>query len=625
MLALRSGEPHRVGAAMVEFLADLKRRKLVQWALAYLAGAWVVLQALGLAAESYDWPHHVMQVAFAVIALGFVVTLLLAWYHGEQGRQRVSGTELLLIALVLAVGGGLLWRFGGSVSPTHALDAAPRKAGTTAPGSVTGAASSAPGTMDVAGLAASAPIPAKSVAVLPFLNESGEKDQQFFSDGLSEDLITALSQFAGLKVISRDSAFQFRQSVDSSKVIGEKLGVAHLLEGSVRQQGGEVRISAQLVNAADGSVLWSQHYDRPYKDLFKLQDAITQSVANALKAKLLAVPGAVAQSDRPPSGNLEAYAAFLQARSAASQENGAGLQAAIEALDKAIQLDSRYAWAYAMLGDLWTGRYRLSSTAAAERQAAVNARAAIHMALELNPDLAIAHANYSYMLSSIDLDWDAALVECRKALQLSPNDPEVKGCLADAFATHGQLEKAIELAREVLKADPRGSIAWHWLGHYLFAVGRLDEAEQATRRQMELAPDGNNSYQQLAVIEVLRGNAASAMRWARQETSPAWRRFAVALVAQIGPDRAAADAALKGLIAHGGADTMAYQIAEVYALRKDPDATFKWLDRAWANRDSGLGTLLYTPFFSQYRRDPRFAAFCTKIGLPVPADASGKP
>jgi TolB-like protein/Flp pilus assembly protein TadD len=584
-----------------------------------------VLQALGLAGDSYGWPRHIMQVAFAAIALGFVVTLLLAWYHGEQGRQRVSGTELLLIALVLAVGGGLLWRFEGVAPPNSSPDAAQRNPGKAAPASVTGAASSGLRTIDVAGLAAPASIPAKSVAVLPFLNESGERDQQFFSDGLSEDLINALSQFAGLKVISRDSAFQFRHSADSSKVIGEKLGVAHLLEGSVRKLGSEVRVSAQLVNAPDGSVLWSQHYDRPYKDLFRLQDAITQSVANALKAKLLTAPGAVAQSDRPPSGNLAAYAAFLQARSAAGQHNGAGSQAAIEALGKAVRLDPRYAAAYAMLGDLWTSRYRLSPTAAAERRAAVNARAAIRTALELNPDLAVAHANYSYMLSSIDLDWDGALAECRKALQLSPNDPEVKGCLANAFATHGQLDKAIQLSREVLKADPRSATAWHWLGHYLFAAGRLDEAEQATRKQIELAPHGNNNYEQLVTIEVLRGNAGSAMRWARQETSSGWRRFSVALAAQIGPDRAAADAALQDLIAHGGADTMAYQIAEVYALRKDPDAMFKWLDRAWANRDSGLGTLVYTPFFSRYRDDPRFAAFCRKVGLPSTTDAVAMP
>lgn len=613
-----------MGAAMVEFLADLKRRTLVQWALAYLAAAWAVLQAVGLIADSYGWPHRVMQIAIAAVALGFVVSLLLAWYHGERGAQHVSGAELLLIALVLAVGGGLLWHFGGSASPTHAQDAV-RSPGKLLQGSVSRAVSSGSNSREVVGPAAPVSIPAKSVAVLPFLNESGEKDQQFFSDGLSEDLITALSQFAGLKVISRDSAFQFRGSKDSSADIGKLLGVAHLLEGSVQRAGDEVRITTTLVNAADGSVVWSQRYDQPYKDLFKLQDAITQSVANSLKAKLLTATGAVAQSDRPPSGNLAAYTAFLQARSAVGRPNGAGVEAAIEALHEAIRLDPHYAAAYAMLGDLWTGRYRLSPTGAAEREAAVNARAAIRTALELNPDLALAHANYSYMLSSIDLDWDGALAECRKALQLSPNDPEVKGCLADAFATHGQLDKAIRLTREIVKADPRSAAAWHWLGHYLFAAGQLDESEQATRRQVEFAPRGGNSYEQLATIEVLRGNATSALRWARQDASPGWRRFAVALAAQIGPDRAAADAALQDLIAHGGAYTMAYQIAEVYALRKDPDAVFKWLERAWANRDSGLGTLLYTPFFAQYRRDPRFAAFCRKIGLPVTSDAKAMP
>src|SRR5690348_13934065 len=438
---------------MTEFLSRLKQRKLVQWALAYAAFAFALMQGLDIVAQQFGWPEGARRGITLALVVGLFVVLVLAWYHGERGVQRVGGTELLIIALLLAIGGTLVWRFGpvaatrAGHSMTAGADSAVAIPDSTKPARVVGSALPVP----------AASIPQKSVAVLPFVNEGGDKDRQFFSDGLSENLITALSQFAGLKVINRDSSFRFRDSRDSVQAIAAKLGVAHLLEGSVQQQGGEVRITATLVNAADGSVVWSQRYDKPYKDLFKLQDAITQSVANALEAKLLIAPGAVAQSDRPPSGNLAAYAAFLQARSAADQHNDAGLQAAIDALDKAVRLDPRYAAAYATLGDLWTSRYRLSPTRAAERQAAVNARAAVRTALELDPRLALAHANYSYMLSSIDLDWDGALAECRKALQLSPNDPEVKGCLANAFATHGQLEKAIQLSREVLKADPRSA------------------------------------------------------------------------------------------------------------------------------------------------------------------------
>ncbi|MGH8216641.1 MAG: hypothetical protein ACREPZ_13245, partial [Rhodanobacteraceae bacterium] len=227
------------------FLARLRQRKLVQWALAYVAFAFALIQVADVIAQRFGWPDQVEKLLILALAIGFLVALVLAWYHGERGAQKVSGTEIVILALLLAIGGGLLWRYERVSPSTSRMDVAQRNQLTTT--------TNAP--------AQAIPIPAKSVAVLPLSNESGDKDQQYFSDGLSEDLITALSQFAGLKVINRDSSFRFRDSKDSVQAIGEKLGVAHLLEGSVRKLGDEVRVSAELVNAADGSTLWSQHYD----------------------------------------------------------------------------------------------------------------------------------------------------------------------------------------------------------------------------------------------------------------------------------------------------------------------------------------------------------------------------
>jgi len=234
---------------MTEFIARLKQRKLVQWALAYVAFAFALIQVLDVVAQRFAWPDQLERILILALAVGFFAVIVLAWYHGERGVQRVSSTEIVILALLLAIGGGLLWRFERS-SPSAVVIAS---------------------TPPAAALPI-AEIPAKSVAVLPLTNESGEKDQQYFSDGLSEDLITALSQFAGLKVINRDSSFRFRDSKESIEEIGGKLGVAHLLEGSVQKLGDQVRISTELVNRKDGSTLWSQHYDRPYKDLFALQD-----------------------------------------------------------------------------------------------------------------------------------------------------------------------------------------------------------------------------------------------------------------------------------------------------------------------------------------------------------------
>src|SRR6185312_9420654 len=398
---------------MAEFIARLKQRKLVQWTIAYVAFAFALIQVLDVVAGSYHWPDAVMHLAFGVLALGFIVVLVLAWYHGEQGRQRASGVELLLIALVLVIGGGLLWRFGrGGAQPVAGNVAAqPSVAAASARATSVSSIATAPGV----------PIPAKSVAVLPLANESGDKGQQYFSDGLSEDLINALSQFGALKVISRNSSFQFRDSKLSSAAIGQALGVAHLLEGSVQRLGDQVRVSAELVNAADGSTLWSQQYDRPYKDLFALQDDITKAVTDALKAKLLTTSDTVVQNDRTPGGNLAAYNDLLQGKFYMQRESGADMRKAIGYFQSAIRLDPRYALAWVGLADanaILAGNYVSGAQAV---QAWDKARAAVHTALSLDRNLALAHAVNVFILISADHDWARAEVEAQRAYELAPD------------------------------------------------------------------------------------------------------------------------------------------------------------------------------------------------------------
>src|SRR6202167_3103058 len=218
---------------------------------------------------------------------------------------------------------------------------------------------------------------AASIAVLPLANESGEAAQQYFSDGISEDLITALSQFPGLKVIGRSSAFQFRDSKEDSRSIGTKLGVAHLLEGSVRKSGDMIRVSAELIDTADGSMQWSERYDRPYKDLFALQDEITRAVAEALKTKLLAGEHASEQSKRPPSGNLEAYNALLQGSFYHSRKTEADLRKAIEFYTQATELDPRYALAWSGLSSVGTNLGEVFPEGAPAQVAYAKAREAV--------------------------------------------------------------------------------------------------------------------------------------------------------------------------------------------------------------------------------------------------------
>jgi TolB-like protein/Tfp pilus assembly protein PilF len=461
---------------------------------------------------------------------------------------------------------------------------------------------------------------AASIAVLPLANESGEAAQQYFSDGISEDLITALSQFPGLKVIGRTSAFQFRDSKEDSRSIGVKLGVAHLLEGSVRRSGDMVRVSTELIDTADGSTQWSERYDRPYKDLFALQDEITHAVAGALRTKLLRGEHAAAQSERPPSGNLEAYNALLQGRFYVQRSNTEpDARKALEYYTQATQLDPRYALAWSELSRLWTAMAGLG--AAPQQEAYAKAREASERALALSPELAATHVARGYLLHNADFDWRGAEAEYRRALALAPNDAEAKFYFGRQLASCGQVEQAIELTRQALATEPLRANWYDWLATYLTGLNRLDEAERAIRGAIELQPAAMGHHGALAIIEIQHGNAQAAIAAAQQEPVQAGRDIALGWALQIGGDRSAADAALKTLI-EKYSTVAAYQIAEVYALRNDANSTFEWLDRAWDNRDPGVANLLFDPFILRYRTDPRFAAFCRKVGLPVPGEAA---
>jgi serine/threonine-protein kinase len=463
-------------------------------------------------------------------------------------------------------------------------------------------------------------IPEKSVAVLPFSNDSGDPGQQFFSDGLSENLINALSQFAGLKVISRNSAFQFRNSKDTSAQIGKALGVAHLLEGSVQKEGGEVRITATLVNAPDSSILWSQRYDRPYQDLFALQDEITSAAAAALQVELLTAPGAVLQSERPPSGNLAAYAAYQHGVAYDALGTEQSFQQAIDAYTEAIRIDPKYAAAYAQLSSTTVIRAVQFQGGTQAIEAFARARAAVDTALALNPDLSLAHQARANLLQLVDMNWRGAEVEAQRALLLAPNDAKAQFGLAYISPALGRVRRAADLARQALLVDPRHSRWYEWLSYYLAATGQFDQAHQAIETSISLRPDGAANYEQLAVIEILRGDPAAALAAARKEPPGIWHDIAMTLALQVGPDHAAADAALD-VLSKQHADDAAYQIAEAYALRNDPEATFRWLERAWSNRDGGVFLLLSDPLILRYKDDPRFAAFAAKVGLPPITDA----
>ena len=581
---------------MDEVLQRLRQRKIVQWGIAYAAAAFALIQMLDLVGQRFGWPEPVGRTLIVAAAIGFAVTLVIAWYHGERGMQSVTGVELLIVALLLLIGGGLLWRVARA--PHENADVV--SSGAVLPSAIS--------TKLVA------PPDGKSIAVLPFANTSGDPSNEYFSDGLSEELISVLARIPDLKIIGRNSSFHFKDSRDDSRSIGEQLGVAHLLEGSVRKQGEHVRIAVDLITAADGRQLWAETYDRELKDIFAVQSDIAGAVVQQLKVKLLG-PRIAEAGAAGANPNIAAYNAFLHGQQLLGNFNAEDHRKAAGFFEEATRLDPQYALAYAQLsralrtlaGGFLTNKDELDDTYA-------RARAAALTALKLSPQLSEGHTALGMVLLTPDLDPSGAGTELRKAVALAPNDAVAVHGLAYLLTAQGRLAEAEAMTRQAIALDPKWGGPYQNLARIQIGTDRLDEAEATLRETIRLQPGTTHSYAYLTTIDLMRNDPAAALRDAALEPAGFWRDFAQTLALQVQPDRAAADRALQALIdvnRYGGP----YQIAIVYALRKEPDKVFEWLDHAYEVRDSGLTQLLVTPFLLDYRDDPRFVALAAKLKI----------
>jgi TolB-like protein/Flp pilus assembly protein TadD len=470
--------------------------------------------------------------------------------------------------------------------------------------------------------------PEKSIAVLPLVNSSGDPANEYFADGMSEEFISSLSRLQDLKVVGRTSSFQFKGTTDPSKTIGEKLGVFYLLEGSVRKSADRVRIAVALIKSADGANVWSETYDRELKDIFAVQSEIAGAVAKELKVALLGNNGQSAQfttAATPSNQNVEAYNALLQGNFYDNRHTVDDSRKAIDYYQEAIRLDPRYALAYAKLsGAAVTLAVNFSGSIPTRevQDAIAKARASAKRSLELDPNLADAHSAQGRTLRSIDLNFVGAEAEFRRALELAPQDASVMLALGTQMALLGRLDEAVALDQAAIALDPLRSASHQNLALALTPLGRYDEAEAAVRKAIELQPQAAASYAWLAIIQILRGKSGAAVEFAKKETDPFWRTYALALAHFANSNRAEADAALKKLIDEN-ANQSASQIASIYALRKEPDKMFEWLEHGWPTNDTGVAELLSDPFMRAYRDDPRFIAFAQKIG--VMPKAAAKP
>jgi len=592
------------------FFAELQRRHVYKVGAAYAVAGWLVVQIVTQVFPIFEVSALAQRIIVLVIVAGFPITVVLTWLFDITPKGIVRTDDL------------------PATGESHAMQRArvgmDRKMNYVL--ALLLVTAIAYFVLDRAVLrrdSAQATSNAKSIAVLPLVNTSGDAANDYFSDGLSEELIAVLAKIPGLKIIGRSSSFLFKGKSDDSRTIGEKLGVANLLEGSVRKQGDRVRIVAELINAADGRTLWSETYDRELKDVFAVQSEIASAVTDQLKIKLL---GAPAKSDAAPSNdNLAAYNALQQGTFYFRLSTEEGTRKAIEFYSEAIRLDPRYALAYAQLSAAWR---QLAATwlvgGGEANEGFAKARNAAQTALSLAPDLAAAHEALGFVLVTPDFDFAAAEAEFRKAEKLAPADAGPKFALSFLFAAQGQLAEAENIMRQTLPLDPLGVTRYLNLARILIGGGRYDEAEVALRKAIDLQPAAARLHAYLTTLDLIRGNAAAALQNAQLEPKGFWQDYALALAQQAHSDRAAADAALQTLIdkyAAGGP----FQIATVYGLRKEPDKMFHWLERAYTERDPGLTQLLGTPFILTYKDDPRFAAFCQKLKLPVPPPAVPKP
>ena len=448
----------------------------------------------------------------------------------------------------------------------------------------------------------------KSIAVLPFVDMSAGKDQEYFSDGLSEDLLNLLSKISELKVIGRTSSFSFKGKNEDLRIIGEKLGVAHILEGSVQKDGNKIRVTVQLIRTDDGFHLWSEKYDRDLEGIFKLQDDIASAVVKQLKLKLLATPANAASS----STNTEVYNFLLQGNYFSDKRDKENVAKALKFYLQALSIDSLNARAWAAVAKCFILQ---ASWGWIDRKGFEEAKKAATKALALDDKLAEGHRAFGEA-KMYDFDWEGAEVEYQKALNLEPGNPDVLRIIGILATALGHLDKAIRLYKQSLTLDPIRPITYLHLGIDMYYVNRLDEAIVALKKALELNPQFPRPHTFLGEVYLLQGKTEMALAEVQQETDETWKGYGISLAYQALGRQKEADKKLTDYIA-GFQQGNPYEIAEIYAFRGEKDKAFEWLEKAYKVRAARFIWFKNNPLFKNLEGDPRHKAFLKKMNLPV--------
>jgi TolB-like protein/Tfp pilus assembly protein PilF len=575
---------------MASVWQELKRRNVVRVGVGYTVVAWLLLQIADVVLNNISAPSWVFQAILLLLALGFPLALFFAWAFEltPDGLRKEKDVDRSA-SITHSTGRKLDFIIIGVLSLALVMFAIDRFALTTS---------------DSSEVTATGQL--RTIAVLPFENFSEDPNNEYFADGISEEILNLLAGIPELRVTSRSSAFSFKgQNVDIP-TIAAKLNVAHVLEGSVRKSGDKLRITAQLIEVNSDSHLWSETYDREFENVFAIQDEIAASVADAMQITLLGKKPKTKETDP------EAYALYLQGLHFFDLGTEEGLRRAGETISQALEIAPGYAPARVELGWTYIQQATMFGLITYDEASSL-ASQAFQTALAADPEYGRAYGGLAYVTMFYGQDFKLASEYLQQGLDLGPGDSALLGTLAQLETAVGRVEEAIALIRQTIARDPlNGHLA---LGRFLYFAGHLDEAADSLRLDLSLNPDAPYPQYVLGLVLMAQGETLAALMKIKEVPDDGWRLAGTAYAQHALGDNSASNAALDELIERFSAD-MAYQIAAAYAVRGDVDNAFEWLERAYENHDTGLLTLLVDPLLSNLHEEPRWIPFLNKMGLP---------
>jgi TolB-like protein/Tfp pilus assembly protein PilF len=592
---------------------ELKRRNVLRVGAAYVVLAWLVIQVVETIFPAFGFGDAAVRIVTIVFAIGLIPTLIFAWAfemtpEGLKKESEVDRSQsitphtgnkldrMIMVVMALALGYFAFDKF--VLDPQREAEQLAtleeQKTTEVEQARQEGRTEALVGSYGD-----------KSIAVLPFVNMSSDVDQEYFSDGISEELLNLLAKIPELRVISRSSAFSYKGKDMNLAQVAEELNVAHILEGSVRKAGNQVRITAQLIEAQSDTHLWSETYDRTLDDIFATQDEIASEVVAQLKITLLGEVPKVQTTDP------EAFALVLQARYLRRQYTPDALEKSVALSEQALAIDPDYAaaWAGLALGYARQGGLGLRPI----EESNTLARKAANQALALDPTYALAHRS----LGGIAMDYDRNLVVAaehyERALALDPANPDSISGAAVMAAYLGRLDLAIALVENAVARDPVNPVINARLGLYYLYAGRLDEAIAPFRTTLTLSPGYSNAQYNIGRVLLLKGEPEAALAAMQKEALEVWRLIGLVMAHRALGDAAASDAVLATLI-EKHEKGWAYNIAYVLAFRGEADRSFVWLEKAVAYNDPGLTEIVVEPLFANIHDDPRWLPFLVSIG-----------